>query len=260
MSGTSGKHAFDDPLQVTAHRPYPLQPGPWRLRQRWYKLLFAHWRVPVGQLQALLPAGLEADVFDGSAWIGVVPFSMDQVQTRVLGQAALVVPTVSGFDELNLRTYVRSRRTGKAGVFFYSLDCTSLLAVLGARTLFHLPYYPARMQVARQGLLTRYSSRRWPGGPRFAATYEPTGDVLNAAQPDSLEHFLTERYCLFTPAFGSLLVGEIHHLPWPLQPARADIALNEIPQAHGFGVLTEPPVLHYAEELYVNLWALGREH
>ena len=213
----------------------------------------------MAQLQALLPEGLDADVFDGSAWLGVVPFSMDQVQTRIVGQTALVVPTVARFDELNLRTYVRSRKTGKAGVFFYSLDCTSLLAVLGARVLFHLPYFPAKMQVSRDGPVTRYDSARWFKGPHFTASYGPIGAVLAPAPPGSLESFLTERYCLFTPAFGHLLVGEIHHLPWPLQPAEARIAVNQIPQAHGFGALTEQPVLHYAEELYVNLWPLHRE-
>ena len=122
---------YDESLKQIEHRPYPLPRGMWRQRQRWRDLLFAHWPVPAGDMQRLLPAGLEIDTYDGTAWAGVVPFWMDEVQIRAVAERTIGLPTVTTFPELNLRTYVRSRRTGLAGVYFFSLDCASWLAVLG---------------------------------------------------------------------------------------------------------------------------------
>ena len=124
---------MDDVLGTTAHRPYPMPARPWRMAQRWNDLLFAHWPVPAQWLDGRLPAGLQVDRYDGAAWLGVVPFSMDRVRSRVAGGLALGIPGARAFPELNLRTYVRSRRTGLAGVYFFSLDAASLLAVIGAR-------------------------------------------------------------------------------------------------------------------------------
>ncbi len=259
-------------LSHQAHRPYPLPAGQWRLRQRWNDLLFAHWPIPAEALAAKLPPGLEPDLFDGSAWLGVIPFWMNHVQTRVAGRLALTTPTVSSFPELNLRTYVRSRVSGLAGVYFYSLDCANPLAVLGARTLFHLPYFLASMSrtTSAAGQVEYTSQRLLTRTPaRYAATYAPTRKATtarSAARPaqgrtgsDSLAKFLSERYCLFTPSRGHMLVGHIHHQPWTLEPAEAEIRLNEIPQAHGFTLPDIPPVLQYARSLDVLLWGLERD-
>ena len=252
--------AYDDDLAVTAHRPYPLAAGSWRLRQRWLDLLFAHWPVKAEELAGKLPAGLEPDLFEGKAWLGVVPFRMDQVRSRVGGMATVTVPTTASFSELNLRTYVRSRRTGRQGVYFFALDCSSLLSVLGARTLFHLPYFPAAMGVVQNGERIGYSSQRLLSSARaqFGGSYGPAGPVA-WSEPGTLAAFLTERYCLFTSFLGRLLVGEIHHLPWPLQPGFADIRVNELPAAHGFRLPGTAPVLYFARELRVSLWGLRAE-
>ena len=269
-------------LNQTAHRPYPVPLRPWRLRQRWNDLLFAHWPIPPATMAALLPRGLELDTFDGSAWAGVVPFWMDQVATRVAGNLSLTVPSTGSFNELNLRTYVRSPRTGKRGVFFFALDCDSLLSVIGARVLFHLPYYPALMQhsvlrsanpgrpanpdrsanpgAAPAGDTIVYRSRRildWTRPTvRFDADYRPSAPPGERSAPGTLEHFLTERYCLFTPFRGRILRGDIHHLPWPLQPAEAEFRRNTLPSAYGLAVNGSKPVLHYAKSLEVFLWSL----
>ena len=247
-------------LQTTAHPPYPLPGRLWRLRQRWHDLLFAHWPIPATEIQLLLPPGLEADTFDGSAWIGVIPFWMDGVATRSFGDHVFSVPTTTTFPELNLRTYVRSRISGLSGVFFFSLDCASPLAVFGARTLFHLPYFPATMKRTVIGAETEYKSRRLltRSPVRFDATYGPIAgaEVLPQSLPGSFEYFVSERYCLFTPFAGRMLVGHIHHLPWPLEPAEAEIRRNEIPAAHGVHLLAEKPILHFSRSLDVFLWAL----
>ena len=232
----------------------------WRMRQRWRDLLFAHYPIEPKLMASLIPAGLELDTHDGAAWAGVVPFWMDHVETRIAGQRTLVTPTVSAFNELNLRTYVTSPRTGKRGVYFFSLDCSSPLAVIGARTLFRLPYFFAGMDRAEHNGHTLYRSRRLgSSAPRFRADFRPTGPV-QLSTPGSLAAFLTERYCLFTPDrfphAGRILCGDIHHDPWPLQPAQADIAVDEIPAAHGIALPDVSPVLHFSRALEVYIWPL----
>lgn len=254
---------MSDILNTLTHRPYPLPASRWRMAQRWNDLLFAHWPIPADKMAPLLPAGLNVDTFDGYSWIGVVPFWMDQVRTRAIGEHTLTVPSTSTFCELNLRTYVRSRTTGLRGVYFFSLDATSAQAVLGARTLFHLPYFLASMQSQTEadGAI-QYSSRRLFSGRsvRFQARYRATGEITPPSADGTLEHFLTARYCLFTPHAGRLLVGHIHHLPWPLQPAEAEISINELPAAHGIALPNRPPALHFSRSLEVYIWSLLPDH
>ena len=253
--------AYDDDLLITAHRPYARPAGLWRLRQRWLDLLFAHWPIEPAQLDGKLPPGLEADLFEGQAWLGVVPFRMDQVRSRIAGQASFSVPTTERFLELNLRTYVRSRRTGRTGVYFFALDCSSWLSVLGARTLFHLPYFPAAMAmtVGDEGFDYQSQRKLSRGSVRFDASYGPIAGDLNKGVTEPLVRFLTERYCLFTASRGRLLVGEIHHRPWPLEPAQATFRADDLPRAHGFSLPDVPPLLHYSRELRVSLWGLREE-
>jgi uncharacterized protein YqjF (DUF2071 family) len=252
-----------DVLSSIAHRPYKLPPGKWRMAQRWNDLLFAHWPIAVEAMAPLLPAGLEVDSFDGYAWAGVVPFWMDRVRTRAVAERCVTVPGTGEFCELNLRTYVRSKVTGLRGVYFFSLDAASVLAVLGARTLFHLPYFLASMQrkTAPDGAI-EYTSRRLLSGRsvRFEASYRRLGKVAEPGVDGTLEHFLTERYCLFTPHGGRVLVGHIHHLPWPLESAEAEIRINELPAAHGIVLPNQAPVLHFARELHVYIWSLREDH
>jgi len=248
-------------LSSIAHRPYELPPGKWRMAQRWNDLLFAHWPIRVDAMARLLPAGLEVDSFDGCAWVGVVPFWMDRVRTRTVAERYVTVPGTGKFCELNLRTYVRSRLTGLRGVYFFSLDAASALAVLGARTLFHLPYFLASMhrRTTPDGSI-EYSSERLLSRRkvRFEASYRSLGEVTPSAG-GTLEYFLTERYCLFTPNGGRVLVGHIHHLPWPLQAAEAEIRINQLPAAHGIALPERAPVLHFARELHVYIWSLRED-
>ena len=250
-----------DVLTTIDHRPYALPAGRWRMAQRWNDLLFAHWPIPVETMERLLPKSLEVDSFDGYAWAGVVPFWMDRVRTRIVGEGALTVPGTASFAELNLRTYVRSRVTGQRGVYFFSLDAASLLAVIGARTLFHLPYFWAKMRrtAKSNGTIDYESSRLLTGqSVRFSAGYRGLG-VVTPSLPGTLEHFLTERYCLFTDLGSRVSVGHIHHLPWPLEAAEAEIRLNELPAAHGIVLPDRSPVLHFARELHVYIWSLRED-
>jgi len=243
-------------LEKISHRPWPLPTGRWAMTQRWNDLLFAHWPMRIAEIEDLLPDGLEADVFQGSAWIGVVPFWMDKIRVRGLPP----IPGARKFPELNLRTYVRDVRTGSPGVYFFSLDAGSLMAVIAARSLFHLPYYWAQMSIKPRGdrEFSYYSRRLLSGKPvRFAARYRGLGPTHKLAQtrPGTIEYFLTERYCLFTrDALGRLQRADIHHIPWPLEEAEAEITQNDLAAHIGLTLPDSKPLLHYSRHLAVYVW------
>ncbi len=246
-------------LERTAHRPWPLLDGPWIMRQKWHDLLFAHWRVPVDDLRPLVPQSLALDLFDGEAWVGVVPFWMSGVRFRWMPP----IPWAHRFPELNVRTYVRGGGQNLPGVYFFSLDAASLPAVCGARLAFHLPYFWSRMRVrhhhAAEGKIEYESYRVQRNRPaEFKATYYPSGDEFTP-QPGSLEHFLTERYCLYaTNRRGEALRCDIHHLPWQLRAAEAEIHLNSVAMAAGIDLPSDPPLLHCAAPQDVVVWQLQR--
>jgi len=218
---------------------------------RWVDLLFAHWRVPAETLRPLIPPDLEIDTFEGRAWLGVVPFQMEDVAPRFLPAP----PGPGAFPELNVRTYVRWR--GRGAVWFLSLDAGSRLAVEGARTAFHLPYYHARMSARTNAGWVEYRSERTdPRGPpaAFEARYRPVGPVEPAA-PGSLAEFLTDRRGLYAAdAAGRLSWTAIRHAPWPLQPAEAEIRLDTMASAHGLTLPDDGPVLYFAKRLDVVAW------
>lgn len=240
-------------LEHTAHRPWPLLTRRWTMFQRWHELLFAHWPLPIEALRPHIPADLQIDTFDGQAWIGVVPFRMSHIHPR--GFPAL--PWISFFPELNVRTYVTDG--AKPGVWFFSLEAGNPLAVAIARSQFHLPYFNARMVCDGQPTGVRYRSERTHRGAppaAFEADYWPTGDVYQSAH-GTLDSWLTERYCLYTTDWqGRLYRGEIHHQPWPLQPAEAEIAVNTMASAAGVSLPDVEPILHYAHRLDVLVWPL----
>jgi uncharacterized protein len=239
-------------LDETGHRPWPMPAGPWIMTQTWHDLLFAHWPVDAGIVAPKIPGPLELDLVEGKAWLAVVPFRMTNVSPR--GVPSL--PWVSEFPELNVRTYVRFEE--KPGVYFFSLDAGNPLAVAGAKSLFHLPYFSATMAVERSGDTVRYTSER-KGDPgvtaRLIASYKPIGPP-SPPRAGSLEHFLTERYCLYTVHDGRPHRLEIHHPPWPLQPADASIEVNTMADAAGIPLPRIEPLLHFSKRQDVVAWRL----
>ena len=240
-------------LEQIAHRPWPMPPGPWLMTQTWNDLLFAHWPVSAAAIRARVPASVEIDRFDGTAWLGIVPFHMTNVTPRFVP----ALPWVSAFPELNVRTYVTVG--GKPGVFFFSLDAGNPLAVGTARALLNLPYFSAAMSVdVRDGLVT-YTSRR-PSTPaaEFAARYRGLGD-RNPPPRGTLEYFLTERYCLY--AVDHARRGyrlEIHHPPWALESGEAEIALNTMADAAGVRLPSTAPLLHFSKRQDAVCWGPQR--
>jgi uncharacterized protein len=238
-------------LRVTAHRPWPVPDRPWIMRQNWHDLLFMHWPLPPDDLRPLVPAQLELDLYCDQAWIGVVPFWMSGIRKRGLPP----MPGLSRFPELNVRTYVRYGQ--KAGVYFFSLDAANSTAVWAARKFYHLPYFQAEMRAEERGGEFMYSSRRLESSAEYSGRYHPVSDV-KLRHKGSLEHFLTERYCLYTVSDGRVYCGEIHHSPWPLQDATANVTQNSMATASGIALPPAPPILHFAKRLDVLIWPLER--
>lgn len=236
------------------HRPWPMPARPWVMRMNWEQLAFLHWRVAPELVERLLPSGLELDTFDGAAWIGVVPFLMTDVGARGLPG----FPTTARFLELNVRTYVI--RNGKPGVWFFSLDAESWLAVRAARAGFHLPYFDADMDASFAPDVVYRSRRTHANSPsaNFRAIYRPVGDVFHSS-PGSVEHWLTERYCLYAgDSAGSIRSGEIHHQPWPLQRAEVDVRENSMGDQIGIELRAQPDNVLFARRLPVIAWPLTR--
>jgi len=221
------------------------------MRQRWENLLFLHWRVDPTVIQRTLPSGLHVDVFEESAWIGIVPFAMRNV--RPAGLPA--IGPISNFLELNVRTYVHDER-GVPGVWFYSLDCNQPLAVLIARIFFGLPYRDAKMQ-AVFGSVIDYRSRRRVTKACARYVWQPRGAERTAA-PESLEFFLLERYHLYSVRGGKILRGTVAHEPYEFREAQLD-DFSTVPATQaGFELLPDPPD-HVCHADGVDVRILGLE-
>lgn len=240
---------YERTLALTDHRPWPMPDAAWTWRQSWCDLAFLHWPLAVEVARPLVPEPLEIDLFDGQTWVGVVPFRMEGVMRRPLPD----LPGVSAFPELNVRLYVTL--DGKPGVWFLSLDATNALAVAAARQFFHLPYHRADISIERAEDSYRYHSiRDGARGEAFTAVYRPASAVYSA-ELGTLEHWLTERYCLYAGyPDGSVYRTEVHHAQWPLQTAEAEVTRNTLLAAFGSPVPGPPVLAHFAERVDVVIW------
>jgi uncharacterized protein YqjF (DUF2071 family) len=224
------------------------------MHQDWGKLLFMHWRIREESLRPLIPERLKIDTFDGSAWIAITPFTMWDI--RALPPYLPPVPGLSSMHELNVRTYVHL--DGVPGVWFFSLDANSSVAVVTARTFFHLPYFNAEMELEESGKTIVYSSHRTErdaSAAEFDATWK-IGETIPYSHPGSLEFFLTERYCLYAAHKQKLYRCRIYHQPWPLQKAELSALDSTMIESHGLPTPEDAPLLHYAEEVNVDIWPI----
>ncbi len=242
-------------MTAPTDRTWPLPKHPWVMRMTWSELLFAHWPVEPDAVARLLPNGLKLDTRDGKAWVGVVPFLMSDVAPRCFPP----IPKLSRFLELNVRTYVTY--DGRPGVWFFSLDAESPIAVRAARATFNLPYMDATMSLAKDesGAIAYRSERTHHGEPSaaFDASYQGIGKPFQAA-PDSLEYWLTARYCLYSAdRQGRLYRGEIDHQPWTLSAATWNLRRNTMGDPHGFQFSDEPYLLT-AQPVAVRAWMATR--
>ena len=238
-------------LAVHEHRPFPLPKAPWIMYQDWHDLLFAHWALPAAVVRAVVPRELPLDLWQGQAYVGLVPFVIRNLRPRGVPP----LPLISHFAEINVRTYVTV--DDKPGVYFFSLDAANVSAVLGARLFFGLPYFKAKFRIESEGERIRYESRRTvrPKPAEFRATYRPVSDV-RPWQPihESLERFLSERYCLYNVIAEHIYRTNIHHHPWPLQLAEAAIETNTMGDTIPLTLDGLPPLLHFSKAIAVVGW------
>jgi uncharacterized protein len=237
-------------LEELGHRPWPLPEGSWLQGQTWCDLLFAHWRVSTEELRRVMPPTLPLHLYDdGSAWLGITPFVVKGLRPR--GTPPL--PWLSHFPELNVRTYVEL--DGKPGIYFFSLDAARRAAVIAARRAYRLPYFHARMRADKVGARMDYESKRIDssGAPAaFRAQYSPAGEITD----DPLARWLAERYCAYTvDDNGRPLRIDIHHPPWPLQPADGELDAQGMADQIGIELEGEP-LLHFSARQDTLIWPL----
>lgn len=216
--------------------------------QSWIKLLFMHWQVVPALLQPHLPMELKIDTYQGNAWVGITPFALRNLRPVF----APPLPWLSNFHEINLRTYVHYH--GTPGIWFLSLDADRFLAVMGARLTYHLPYRQAHISMKEEkGSISYLSSRIDQPAAEFRAGWQP-GTMIGEAPVDSLDFFLTERYCLYSSNGKKLFQARIYHQPWQLQQASLSYFSSTLFQAHGLAPLTRDPLLHFSESQHVAVW------
>jgi hypothetical protein len=220
-------------------------------QQKWRDLLFVHWPIPVAALRPLIPDRLSIDTHDGVAYIGVVPFAMKDVWPTW-------APFGLDFLETNVRTYVHL--DGKdPGVWFFSLDAASWLAVQAARIGWSLPYHHARMRFQRSGDSIHYASRRSDNPDAMLTVDYTIGDALQPSEDGTLQHFLLERYYLYSTRRGRLRRGQVHHAPYPAYAATVDTLSDGLVSAAGLpAVQGKPPIVHYSPGVDVDVFSLEK--
>jgi uncharacterized protein YqjF (DUF2071 family) len=237
------------------------------MEQHWHNLLLAHWPVPVEVLRPLVPPNLPIDTFEGQAWLGVIAFQLKGIRLRGFPP----IPFTSAFPEINLRTYVTVE--DKPGVYFITMDADNGLGTVMARRWFRLPYTQAQIHLKIEGERIDFSSRRTErgmntGSPQgralpkkpqaeFAGSYRPVSEV-DIPQPGSIDHWLAERYCYYRANERNVYRCQVHHMPWPLQKAEADIEKNTLASSLGVDLPSTQPLLRYAHHMKALIWPVRR--
>jgi uncharacterized protein YqjF (DUF2071 family) len=245
------KKVTDTERLAARHRP----PGQPVMHQNWGKLLFIHWRVDESLLRPLVPSALEIDTYGGSAWIAITPFTMWDI--RGIPPYMPALPGLDSMHELNVRTYVH--HNGVPGVWFFSLDANSAPAVMAARTFFHLPYYKADIKMEGKKKIKYRLDRRDDPQVEFKASWS-VGDSLPQSQAGSREFFFTERYILYTEHQGGLYRARIYHEPWELYQAELTMLGSTMLEPLQIPQPKSDPIVHYAEEISVDIWFLENVH
>ncbi len=218
------------------------------MRMQWENLTMLHWRYPAAEVQALLPKTLTVETFDGSAWVGLIPFHM-----RVDLPLVPDVPRILHFPETNVRTYVRGR-SGESGVYFFSLEASALVSVLTARVAYQVPYYWADMSITEDKGTVRYQSTRYWPKPRGASSdvHVEIGDPFAPGEATDLDRFLTARWALYGDVGPWITYARMFHEPWPLHRAVVASWDDQLVAAAGLPQPTGEPVTHYSPGVSVR--------
>jgi uncharacterized protein YqjF (DUF2071 family) len=223
------------------------------MRMKWEELTMLHWRYPAAEVQALLPEGLTVETFDGSAWIGLIPFQM-----RIDVPFMPDLPRFLHFPETNVRTYVHGA-SGEPGVYFFSLEASALVSVLTARLTYQVPYFWSQMSIDRNGepgpgqQLRYETSRYWPKPRGARSMVEVTvGDRYADGEATDLDRFLTARWALYGDLGPWITYATMFHEPWPLHHATVTTWNDELVAAAGLSQPTGDPLVHYSPSVNVR--------
>ena len=237
-------------VRQDGHLPFPMPNRPFAISQEWRELTFMHWKVDPERLKPHLPDGLEIDLFDGEAYVGVIPFVMKNVRPRGLPS----VLGISTFAEFNVRTYVI--KDGQAGVFFLTLDAKSLVTCFYAPRAYGLPYRYAKANVKYEGESLQWRSRRSSDGAELIGSTSNKGP-LQSSDSNTLEHYFFERYCLYTEHQGCIRRAYVYHQPWSFTEAEVNLESNSLLESYNMGLdALSPDLIHYSQGLLVKTWPI----
>ena len=237
-------------VRQDGHLPFPMPNRPFAISQEWRELTFMHWKVDPERLKPHLPDGLEIDLFNGEAYVGVIPFVMKNVRPRGLPS----VPGISTFAEFNVRTYVT--KDGQAGVFFLTLDAKSLVTCSYAPRAYGLPYRYAKAKVKYEGESLQWRSRRSSDGAELIGSTSNKGP-LQSSDSNTLEHYFFERYCLYTEHHGCIRRAYVYHQPWSFTEAEVILESNSLLESYNMGLdALSPDLIHYSQGLLVKTWPI----
>ena len=237
-------------VRQDGHLPFPMPDRPFAISQEWRELTFMHWKVDPERLKPHLPDGLEIDLFDGEAYVGVIPFVMKNVRPRGFPS----VPGISTFAEFNVRTYVI--KDGQAGVFFLTLDAKSLVTCFYAPRAYGLPYRYAKAKVKYEGESLQWRSRRSSDGAELIGSTSNKGP-LQSSDSNTLEHYFFERYCLYTEHQGCIRRAYVYHQPWSFTEAEVNLESNTLLESYNMGLdALSPDLIHYSQGLLVKTWPI----
>ncbi|WP_109851015.1 YqjF family protein [Aquimarina sp. AU58] len=191
-------------LNTTEHRPWKIPNKNWKFYQEWNNAIFIHWQVELSELQKFVPKELEIDLFEGKPWVSLVAFTMEKIRPKNLP----AFPPISNFDEINIRTYVKSN--SKTGVYFLSIEGGTSLSCKIAKAISQLPYRYSKIKRGKHQYLSI--------NPKFKDQLDIQFSIKEEITDKSpLDIWLTERYALFQDTEKSINEFEIHHLEWPIQ-------------------------------------------
>ena len=215
------------------------------MRQDWLDLTYIHWRFSPADVQRLLPSGLTVDTFDGSAWVGLIPFSMRRIGLPV-GPA---IPYFGSFAEVNVRTYVHVN--GKPGVWFFSLDVDRLAPAVVARVTYRLPYCWGKTSHVRLADRTETVIRRtWPNTVDDSTIIVQAGGHRKA---NDLDNFLSARWGLYSSSRKGLRYAAVDHEPWPLRDATLVRLDDSLLEAAGLPKPVGEPHVMFSDGVHVRI-------
>lgn len=227
-------------LQTTEHRPWAIPTESWKYYQEWNKAIFLHWQVELSELEKFVPKELEIDLFEGKPWVSVVAFTMEKIRPKNIPS----FPPVSNFDEINIRTYIKSDH--KTGVYFLSIEGGKRLSCKIAKAMSALPYRYSKID----RMENLYKSNNAAFNDKLHIAFE-IGQQIK--QKSALDLWLTERYALFQDAKMSMNEFEIHHLEWSIKEIELKKLAFNYPRFNNL-LMNSPNKIQYSDGVKVVAW------